>query len=56
MSRTGMFVVESDVRKWLRMCRAVLGLFGAWFAVVPVLYAVSFLTVEEPGVRFSVII
>lgn len=43
MTRTGMSVVESDVvSKWFRMCRAMLGLFGAWFALVPILYSVSF--------------
>lgn len=28
------------------MCRAVLGLFGAWFALVPIMYTVSFYVME----------
>ena len=34
------------------MRRAVLGLFGAWFAILPVLYAVSFYIMEETFISF----
>ena len=41
-------LIESHVvQKWLGMCRSVLGLFGAWFALVPILYTVSFYMTEK---------